>query len=204
VLRLVVSWFPGSRVPLLTQLTGITGQVGQILSAIPLVRLLHGPGWTPTYLAAAALGVLAQAAWLGMATLLDAVAGDGAALPAGFWGELLATQARGVVLTVLAALAGLGALLGLALPKPELATAAGQLGMSAVIFLDLAPAHRLPWPAQALRAAVPSTYAADALAGAFRPHPHWATIAGELGACAAVAVLALAVAAVALRRAVRR
>jgi ABC-2 type transport system permease protein len=103
-----------------------------------------------------------------------------------------------------AALAGLGAALGLLLPRAELATLAGQLGMSAVIFLDLAPAARLPWPVQALRAAVPSTYAADALAGAFRPHPHWAAIAGELGACAAVAVLALAVAAIALRRAVRR
>jgi MFS family permease len=58
VLRLVITWFPPRRVPLLTQLTGITGQLGQIVSAIPLVHLLHGPGWTPTYLSAAALGVL--------------------------------------------------------------------------------------------------------------------------------------------------
>jgi MFS family permease len=59
VLRLVNSWLPPKRIPLLTQLTGIIGQVGQILSAIPLVALLHGPGWTPAFLSAAALGVIA-------------------------------------------------------------------------------------------------------------------------------------------------
>jgi len=73
VLRLVISWFPAGRVPLFTQLTGITGQVGQILSAIPLVRLLHGPGWTPTYLSAAALGVFVGV--LSLALLRDAPPG---------------------------------------------------------------------------------------------------------------------------------
>ena len=73
VLRLVVSWFPPRRIPMLTQLTGITGQLGQILSAIPLVRLLHGPGWTPTYLSAAALGLLVGA--LSLAVLRDAPPG---------------------------------------------------------------------------------------------------------------------------------
>jgi MFS family permease len=58
VLRLVASWFPPQRNPVMAQLTGLIGQLGQILSAIPLVRLLHGPGWTPTYLMAAAMGVL--------------------------------------------------------------------------------------------------------------------------------------------------
>ncbi|WP_460445771.1 MFS transporter [Angustibacter aerolatus] len=61
VLRVVTAWFPGRLVPLVTQLTGMTGQLGQILSAVPLVALLHGPGWTTTYLSAAALGVLAGA-----------------------------------------------------------------------------------------------------------------------------------------------
>jgi len=73
VLRLVISWFPAGRVPLFTQLTGITGQLGQILSAIPLVRLLHGPGWTPTYLSAAALGVFVGV--LSLALLRDAPPG---------------------------------------------------------------------------------------------------------------------------------
>jgi hypothetical protein len=55
---------------------------------------------------ATALGVLAQAAWLGTATLLDSVAGDGAALPPGFWAGELAMQGRGVLLTALAGLGG--------------------------------------------------------------------------------------------------
>jgi hypothetical protein len=58
--------------------------------------------------AAALFGVLAQAAWLAMAGILSAVAGDGATVPDGFWGDLLATQGRGVLLCVLAALAGFG------------------------------------------------------------------------------------------------
>jgi hypothetical protein len=59
-------------------------------------------------LAAAALGVLAQAAWLAMAGLLNALVGDGAGVPGGFWHELLALQGRSVLLTVLAALVGFG------------------------------------------------------------------------------------------------
>jgi predicted MFS family arabinose efflux permease len=42
----------------MTQLTGILGQAGQVLSAFPLVALLRGPGWTTAFLAAASLGVL--------------------------------------------------------------------------------------------------------------------------------------------------
>ena len=56
----------------------------------------------------AVLGALAQAAWLGMAALLDAVAGDGAALPPGFWDGMLAMQGRAVLLTVLTGLGGFG------------------------------------------------------------------------------------------------
>ncbi len=37
VLRLVPHWFPPRQVPLLTQLTGICGQVGQVLSAMPFL-----------------------------------------------------------------------------------------------------------------------------------------------------------------------
>jgi sugar phosphate permease len=57
VLRLLPVWFPARRVPLLTQVTGIVGQLGQVLSAVPLVALLGGPGWTPAFLAAGATGV---------------------------------------------------------------------------------------------------------------------------------------------------
>ncbi|WP_336921068.1 MFS transporter [Aquipuribacter sp. SD81] len=59
LLRLVPAWFPARRVPLLTQLSGIVGQTGQVLSAVPLVLLLHGPGWTAAFASAAATGVLA-------------------------------------------------------------------------------------------------------------------------------------------------
>jgi len=58
VLRLVPLWFPGRTVPLITQLTGILGQVGQIVAAYPLVALLHTVGWTTTFVGAAAVGVL--------------------------------------------------------------------------------------------------------------------------------------------------
>jgi MFS family permease len=57
VLSVVTSWFPARRVPLMTQLTGPIGQLGQVLSAVPLAAVLHGPGWTPAFVSAAALGV---------------------------------------------------------------------------------------------------------------------------------------------------
>ncbi|WP_234787284.1 MFS transporter [Mycolicibacter sinensis] len=73
VIRLLPNWFAPERVPLLTQLTGICGQFGQLLSAVPfLAILLHG-GWTAAYLSAAALGVLAVA--LTLALCRDAPAG---------------------------------------------------------------------------------------------------------------------------------
>ena len=43
-----------------------------------------------------------------------------------------------------AALAGLGAALGLLAPRPELATLLGQLGMSAALLLGVLPADRMP------------------------------------------------------------
>jgi MFS family permease len=58
VLRLIPAWFPSRQVPLVTQLTGLLGQVGQIASTIPLVALLSGVGWQWSYLGAGAMGVL--------------------------------------------------------------------------------------------------------------------------------------------------
>ena len=57
VLRLVPQWFPGRRVPVVTQLTGLVGQLGQVLSAVPLAALLAGPGWTTAFISASAAGV---------------------------------------------------------------------------------------------------------------------------------------------------
>jgi predicted MFS family arabinose efflux permease len=69
VLRLVPQWFPARRVPVVTQLTGITGQLGQVLSAVPLAALLAQRGWTTAFLGAAGLGVFV--AILAVAALRD-------------------------------------------------------------------------------------------------------------------------------------
>ncbi|MGY1808336.1 nitrate/nitrite transporter [Blastococcus sp. SYSU D00669] len=81
LLRVVGLWFPGRTVPLVTQLTGILGQVGQIAAAYPLVALLHAVSWESTFLGAAAVGVLAAA--LVLATLRDAPPGTLRPAPAG-------------------------------------------------------------------------------------------------------------------------
>ncbi|KQY06446.1 MFS transporter [Mycobacterium sp. Root135] len=60
VLRLVPRWFEPRRVPLLTQLTGICGQLGQVLSALPFLALLTGSTWATAYVSVAAFGVLAM------------------------------------------------------------------------------------------------------------------------------------------------
>jgi hypothetical protein len=59
-------------------------------------------------LAGTLLGVLAQVGWLTMAGILDAAVGLDEPLPEGFWSTLLQTQARGVLLVVLAAVIGFG------------------------------------------------------------------------------------------------
>ncbi len=102
-----------------------------------------------------------------------------------------------------ASLAGLGAVLGLLAPRPELATVAGQLGMSGVLFLGIIPEERLPAVVQLVRAAVPSTYATDVLAGSFSASLDAGLILRDLTICAVVAAAALALASVAFRRAVR-
>ena len=58
VLRLVTAWFPPRRVPVITQVTGLAGQVGQILSAVPLVGLLGQAGWQFAFTSAASLGLV--------------------------------------------------------------------------------------------------------------------------------------------------
>ncbi|WP_457144770.1 MFS transporter [Mycobacterium sp. URHB0021] len=58
VLRLVPHWFTPREVPLVTQLTGICGQLGQVLSAVPFIAVLTGPGWTTAYTSVAAMGLI--------------------------------------------------------------------------------------------------------------------------------------------------
>jgi sugar phosphate permease len=59
VSRLIAGWFSGRGLPFLTQSMGTVGQVGQLLSALPLSFLLHQVGWTPAYISAASLSVIA-------------------------------------------------------------------------------------------------------------------------------------------------
>lgn len=58
VLRLVNSWFAPRRIPLMTQLTGVLGQLGAIIAAVPMTLALGELGWTRSYLLAASLGVV--------------------------------------------------------------------------------------------------------------------------------------------------
>ena len=57
---------------------------------------------------ATVFGIAAQVGWLIMAGILDAAVGTDAPLPDDFWSSLLQTQARGVLLVVLAAVLGFG------------------------------------------------------------------------------------------------
>lgn len=56
VLRLVTSWFPVRRIPLMTQLTGVLGQLGAVAAATPMTWALSAWGWTRSYIATAVLG----------------------------------------------------------------------------------------------------------------------------------------------------
>ncbi len=59
VIRLLPVWFAASRVPLLTQLTGMSGQLGQLFSVVPFALILHAAGWTPAFVTLAAMAALA-------------------------------------------------------------------------------------------------------------------------------------------------
>jgi MFS family permease len=56
--RLVWEWFPAPRVPLLTQMTGLAGNIGQLISAYPFAAALAGVGWYFAFGGLAALTAL--------------------------------------------------------------------------------------------------------------------------------------------------
>ncbi len=58
VLRLVNTWFAPRRIPLVTQMTGVLGQLGGIIAAVPMTLALRELGWTKSYLLAASLGIV--------------------------------------------------------------------------------------------------------------------------------------------------
>jgi MFS family permease len=84
LVRVVARWFPPRRNPLMVQLTGVLGQLGALASAVPLVVLLRDVGWTPTFVGAAGLGLVA-AVLVGVALRdshrTDAPPADAMALP---------------------------------------------------------------------------------------------------------------------------
>ncbi|GAA3596975.1 MFS transporter [Kineosporia mesophila] len=55
VVRLIIAWFPPSSAPLLTQVTGLVAQSGQIISVVPFLALVHARGWSFAFLGLAAL-----------------------------------------------------------------------------------------------------------------------------------------------------
>lgn len=107
--------------------------------------------------------------------------------------------------TAALALSGVGALFGLLLPRAELATIAGQLGMTVVLFLGLIPVGHLPEVVRGLRLAVPGMLSVDAFVDGLRQgSAHWLDAGVRLAAAAAYGVVVLALAGTALRRAVDR
>lgn len=58
VLRLVTAWFPARRIPLMTQLTGVLGQLGAVAAAVPMTWAFSTLGWTRAYVVIASIGAV--------------------------------------------------------------------------------------------------------------------------------------------------
>lgn len=68
VMRLLPVWFPVRKAPLFSQLTGGLGQIGQFLSAVPFLHVLHVFGWEMAFIGLGAIGAL----WAILASLVVA------------------------------------------------------------------------------------------------------------------------------------
>ncbi|MCX6396735.1 MAG: MFS transporter [Propionibacteriales bacterium] len=64
VLRLVNTWFAPRKVPVMIQVTGVLGQLGAIIAAVPMTWAFGHLGWTRSYLIAASLGIVLVVALL--------------------------------------------------------------------------------------------------------------------------------------------
>ncbi|MCU1406838.1 MAG: transporter [Glaciihabitans sp.] len=120
VMRLLSNWFSGRTLPLVSQLLGTLGTLGQVLSAVPLSLLLHAAGWTPAFAAASGASLVAlvlvlavvrngsppQTQSLDVVTEAQSVVGqirESLARPGtrlGFWSHFV-TQSSGTVFTLL-------------------------------------------------------------------------------------------------------
>ena len=72
VMRLVPAWFPPERSAKLTNATGPVNQLGFVLSAVGFAAALAAAGWTPSFLSAAAVSVVAGVLALAAAARLAA------------------------------------------------------------------------------------------------------------------------------------
>ena len=58
VMRLLPEWFAVRQLPTVSQVTALTGQVGQLVSVTPLALLVGAAGWMPGFLGVASVGLL--------------------------------------------------------------------------------------------------------------------------------------------------
>ena len=66
-IRLIPVWFNPGAAPMMTQLTGVTGQLGQVISSFPFAWALHEYGWQSSFVALGLAGLTAAVlAWLGV------------------------------------------------------------------------------------------------------------------------------------------
>jgi sugar phosphate permease len=66
VIRIVTVWFLVRQAPMVTQVTGLTGQLGAIAAAGPLSYLLHALGWTRAFALTSSVGVVLLVAVLAL------------------------------------------------------------------------------------------------------------------------------------------
>lgn len=81
-IRLLVDWFPVRMIPIMSQITGTTGHLGQIISVVPLALAVDAFGWTTGFVGVAAvcgivvlLGVLVLRDRPGTGTVLERLTG---------------------------------------------------------------------------------------------------------------------------------
>ncbi|MEJ6490402.1 MFS transporter [Leucobacter sp. USCH14] len=70
VMRMLPEWFSLRQLPTISQVTGLIGQSGQLVSVVPLAVLVGVAGWTGGFLGLAAVGLLVVI--LGVVVLRDA------------------------------------------------------------------------------------------------------------------------------------
>jgi len=58
LVQLVALWFPPARTAMVTQMTGVIGQIGAVAATVPLSAALHSVGWTWSFGVAASVGIV--------------------------------------------------------------------------------------------------------------------------------------------------